>query len=541
MLASRKLWLLKTLGFSPMLVLDDNGFLEASSNALSRPAQAALPTLLRWRLRPLYPLVLQELPVQISRNDLLRLLPELIWSHLQLLHDRLVFGKGFKGGAAARAALAVERLDTFRLAQAIARRRSLLSLPDVSPDVRSDSVPLDNLPKGPSASLAARIAQSGEVAQLLELVNGHLIRQAGLLALDGATWRPGATYLTDPIALLAFVSVAQSQGLSISDPPEEVTLALTERCLGRSLIELLTLPDLPLPALPEPPVGVLAELVQEAQEQIEVSAIQECGFSIRIDPVPKDGQFVLCLRRDVDRAIGRGELIEHLSWEEKAELNSTWYFKPDTFDPELAHQVLAAGDEIGWHACHPRSGDKGLIGQLRQLQPKVGVNHHGGHDTSYWRGRRTVEELRQQNVAYGERIGQWSAHPLADFATGLMLTPQSFKIESRPGWCAEHERLIRRHRGLMSLETHPDLWTSQLAQQLDEWRKTGAAVRRIGDHVAVCSEIMNADATRSGDLVGLPALKGASARIATRETTKYLGLSDGVEVKLPVRKSFSAS
>jgi hypothetical protein len=201
--------------------------------------------------------------------------------------------------------------------------------------------------------------------------------------------------------------------------------------------------------------------------------------------VPPGAPFVLSLRRDVDRALSDRELDAGLEWERAAGVPATWFFKPETYREEAARRLVQAGDDLGWHVCHAEAGDFGFGQRLREAYPSaaLGTTFHGGQDSSYWRGRATLEHIARARYDYSERLTEWLPHPELDAATGLALVPIGLKVESQPDSVPAHEALIRRYRGHLVIENHPDLFGNELAGRIEAWKAEGAVVRGIAEHV----------------------------------------------------------
>ena len=85
------------------------------------------------------------------------------------------------------------------------------------------------------------------------------------------------------------------------------------------------------------------------------------------------GRTTLCLRHDVDRPLTPRQVEWHLDFEERLGCRSSWYFKKETFDPDLGSRLLRHGHEVGYHAELCSSGDDGFFGEL--LSPNGWVRH----------------------------------------------------------------------------------------------------------------------------------------------------------------------
>lgn len=249
------------------------------------------------------------------------------------------------------------------------------------------------------------------------------------------------------------------------------------------------------------PTPLRAEICAEAARRIEEAALDVLGFSIRVTPVPARAPFVMSLRRDVDRPLNVTQLREQLQWQSDAGVPATWFFKPDTYSDETARLAAAQDDDLGWHVCHVEVSDDGFARQLTHAFPafKLGSSFHGGQDSSYWRGRASLDAVATSGYDFSERLTDWLPHPEIDPPTGLVLTHIALKVESQPDWVPAHEALIRAYRGHMIIESHPDRFTAELAQRIRDWKAKGATIRRIADHVCAVREAYHAQGRLSGN------------------------------------------
>lgn len=217
-------------------------------------------------------------------------------------------------------------------------------------------------------------------------------------------------------------------------------------------------PDLPWP-------HDFTEWADLTAQQAELLAV----LAPVLPPVPwkgwPDGRpFALCIRHDVDRPLKGEHLSAHLDLERRHGLRSSWYFKRETFDPGLARTILAAGNEVAYHAELASTGDDGFAAELSDwLGGPPGITYHGGMGSEFWRGRRSLVAAATLGMAYAELPVGRLARPVL-WWTGdgyLPLTPLPIKYDMFPEKCASHADWVVGVGGLGIVENHPDYCTPE--------------------------------------------------------------------------------
>jgi hypothetical protein len=187
-----------------------------------------------------------------------------------------------------------------------------------------------------------------------------------------------------------------------------------------------------------------------------------------------DQPFMLCVRHDVDRRLDRGALEHHLELEQGLGCRSSWYFKRETFDPELAAALRSAGCEVGYHADVLSTGDSGFVEELRAwLGEAPGMTFHGGLGADAFRGRGSLVQAARLGVAYAELlIGVRSRPALWPHESGwLPLAPLPVKIDTFPDRAPAHVNAVAIPGGLVIVENHPDLCEPQYIALLEALAK----------------------------------------------------------------------
>lgn len=227
---------------------------------------------------------------------------------------------------------------------------------------------------------------------------------------------------------------------------------------------LRTVPELPLPLKPSKTDGSTALFLQTAEEYYQDKYLSEKNWFLSPEFLPKIYPFILTVRHDIDRHLSNKELDIILSTLKNLDIRSSWYFRRSTYDKDLAKKLLSQGHEIGYHADHGITGDFGFAQYLRKSYPEyvVGVTYHGGSDSSYWKGKESLQRVSQLGFMYAENLCDWFPLPYKDHESNLFLTSLPYKIESRPEWTFDHLDYIQKYRGHLIFENHPDLFFKSL-------------------------------------------------------------------------------
>ncbi len=501
---------LRALGYGPLAGVGGEGFLREVGARLAQPLD--LPPQSAgdiYPLRALCPPALLAVSGPFDIATIAALVPELVAAQLNLLAERTERGKPTKAAVFDRLGLHLDLLERrWRYVNRDTRRlRKWLAEHDIPQErgPRPRRGPRLN-PFAPPPTLVDELAGLGSGLgyrrRLLRIFERHLDRRSGLFTLDDARKRP-QRFLVHPVCLEALLALAVRLDLALAPPPDDYPARRPPSGAGLLawLDSLAAVPDLPRPIGHCPPTSLRAELAEEAARRIEAVALERLGYSLRVAPLPGAAPFVLSLRRDVDRPLAAAQLAECLRWERASGVTSTWYFKADTYDEAAARALTDAGDGVGWHVCHAGLGDDGFAQRLRASfsGTTLGSTFHGGQDSSYWRGRSSLDAVARQRYDYSERLADWLPHPELDPATGMALIQAGLKVESQPDSVPAHEALIRRYRGHMVIESHPDLFSPELAASIAAWKAEGAVVRPVSGQVRAVRDAYRATCRLSVD------------------------------------------
>jgi len=254
---------------------------------------------------------------------------------------------------------------------------------------------------------------------------------------------------------------------------------------------------------------------------------------VRVLPWPAGTSWVMNMRHDYDRRVGRRALRRLLKSYERLGVASTWYWRPLHAESKaLAAVASHRQHEIALHTERVwAAGGDGEKGRLEAASGRrvVGTAAHGGSDCFRYQGAPNLLWAQQQGFLYSEVIQHAHLHPhrfgelRADGTIGaldVICLPhhESFDRSMRPGETqAERIRTVLpewiRAAGMLQLMNHPDIhqrellallaelpgegradWTA--AQTCEWWRRT-----HVGGHLTLSA--------RPDGAVAAQALQGA--------------------------------
>lgn len=381
-----------------------------------------------------------------------------------------------------------------------------------------------------------------------ELIAEYLDPPYGMIVVAGARGRGPRRYYTRPLALLAMIRLSRLERERRRPASSSQDARLARRTGGAGLharasadrvaayaCRLREVPDLAASWKPGATWSTRSEFDRAMAISLHRALLEFQSVSIQVVPVSPTVPLVLSVRHDVDRPLTSSQLDRILSVERELCLQSSWFFKPETWDPKWGRILLAGGCEIGYHASHPPTGDAGFAARLRSEVGDcvVGSTFHGGFGSQYWSGKKTLDDIARLGFVYSEWPSDLFDHPMAWASTNgtLYLAPASIKIQSHAATTERHLSDVLDCRGHAIVEDHPDRFDTRTETTLQRLSDLGALARTIGAHVASCRAadeiVAHAQRRRLSDGSMLLAFD-ASAEVAL--TIHGVGL-DGLDVE----------
>lgn len=303
---------------------------------------------------------------------------------------------------------------------------------------------------------------------------------------------------TDPILLLSIIAILRVWDVKPCETVPSIktakgTLSIagrSKRAYGRALLESPKIMSMEydFPASPGTVVPYLpiVEWVYYRNKVLKKS-ISDLNFPV-VSVDGKTGIRSVVIRHDVDRKLDLKTLKKVRKSERKFGLKSTWFFRRETWDRDLARFLLDEDCELGWHAENIESGDDGMVDRIQNLTNSApGVNFHGGFGSRYMRGLSSLRACIGHGVSYAEDP---TCHTLIPYrvqleGSPLWVTPPSIKVQSNPAQLNRHMELYYKYGGLAVIEDHPDRYDQSVENVITKMLNNGFTPRRLDKEMTI--------------------------------------------------------